>query len=252
MSLLVTLRRRTWTAVRRGHKLLLLLADPSYRAGLRLRAPASVEHRGVAFEHEFSSVLDVGANRGQFAIFALRRFPGADLFSFEPYPEAFAALAKLVGVRPNVHLFELALSSTKGPRDLHVSGLDHSSSLLPITRRLTDEFTGTAEAATVQVASARLDETVSPEQLRRPVLLKLDVQGFELEALRGAEALLSNIDEILIELSFVEFYAGQPLSGEVIAHLDARDFRLAGVYGVMRGRAGECLQADFHFVRGKA
>ena len=242
------LRHHGSEALRRGSKLAVLLAHPDYRSGLRAGAPASVEHRTVAFEHDFACVLDVGANRGQFALFAVRRFPDAKLYCFEPFPEARAVLERLLRGRRNVRVYELAASVSSAARELHISGLDHSSSLLDITDRLTGEFPGTAEVNRVTVETARLDETLRSGELIRPTLLKLDVQGFELEALRGAEGLLPHVDEILVELSFVEFYAGQPLAGEIVALLDASGFRLAGVFSMMRGRGGECLQADFLFV----
>ncbi len=243
---------RASEAVRKARKLAALLRDPFYRRALRACVPASVEHRAVAFEHRFASVVDLGANRGQFALFALREFPGARLHCFEPFPGARSQLARMVGRRPNVRIFDVAAGSAAGESQLHVSALDHSSSLLPITERLTGEFPGTHEAERVTVRTARLDAVLDPADLPSPSLLKIDVQGFELEALQGAEALLPCFTEILVEGSFVEFYAGQPLAGEVICHLEARGFRMAGVFSVMRGRGGECLQADFLFVNSRA
>ena len=242
------LAHRGSEVLRKGVKLAALLRDPAYRKALRRRVPASVEHRTVAFEHGFASIVDLGANRGQFALFALREFPQALLYCFEPFPRARAQLAQITANRSRVRIFDLAVGAADGEHTLHVSALDHSSSLLPITQRLTREFPGTYEQEQVTVRTTRLDAVLERTDLPSPSLLKIDVQGYELEALRGAKGLLPYFAEVLVEGSFVEFYAGQPLAGEIVTLLDASGFRLAGVFSVMRGKGGECLQADFLFV----
>jgi hypothetical protein len=80
------------------------------------------------------------------------------------------------------------------------------------------------------------------------VLLKLDVQGFELEALRGAERVLASVDTVLTECSFVPFYSGQALFDEVRDFLHERGFRLVGgAISAAHDRRWE--QGDFVFDR---
>jgi hypothetical protein len=98
------------------------------------------------------------------------------------------------------------------------------------------------------VATARLDEAVPPGKVRRPVLLKIDVQGTEIEVLRGATGMLGEVDSVLVECSFVELYRGQALAGEVIAFLDERGFSLASVCSPALDR-GRVVQADLLFER---
>src|SRR3712207_638198 len=69
-------------------KLITILWVASYRAALRHGVAAAVEHHAVPFEHRYLTVIDVGANRGQFALVASHRFPGAVLHCFEPLPAA--------------------------------------------------------------------------------------------------------------------------------------------------------------------
>ena len=140
-----------------------------------------------------------------------------------------------------------ALGAEPGSRRLHVSGRDDSSSLLPIGRQAT-VFPGTAATGSrdvdVDVLARHLDASTP-----RPVLLKIDVQGYELEVLRGAGAALDHVDEILCECSFVELYTGQPLAAEVIAHLADRGFALVNVSGIVTSADGQQLQADLTFRR---
>jgi FkbM family methyltransferase len=215
--------------------------------GLREGVFPSLEHASVRFGSQFATVLDVGSSRGQFALFALSRFPGAKLICFEPLPEARATARKVLDGR-EVELHGVALGSSPGQTTLHVSAKDDSSSLLPIGSRQLAAFPGTQETreivVSVDVLDAYLDESIA-----RPCLLKIDVQGYELDALRGAGAGLSHVDEILVEVSFVELYTGQAFAGEVVHHLVEHDFRLVDVYGLVRAADGVALQADLLFRR---
>ncbi|MHB8571083.1 MAG: FkbM family methyltransferase [Metallibacterium sp.] len=86
-------------------------------------------------------------------------------------------------------------------------------------------------------------------------MLKLDVQGYELQALRGCETLLEAFAWVYCECSFVELYAGQALADAVIAWLRERGFGLLGAYNMANDRDGRAVQADFLFgraVRGRA
>ena len=83
--------------------------------------------------------------------------------------------------------------------------------------------------------------------MKPPALLTLDVQGYELEALHGCEALLPSFTWIYCECSFVTLYEGQALASDVIAWLHARDFRLHGVYNLVYDVAGKEGQGDFFF-----
>jgi hypothetical protein len=130
---------------------------------------------------------------------------------------------------------------------MHVAAEDDSSSLLPIGERQKSEF-GTREISQRQVAVGTLEEYLSPTLPGR-VLLKIDVQGCELDVLVGAGDALSLVDEVFAECSFVPLYEGQALADEVICYLRARGFSLVGVFGLTRSSDGECLQADLLFRR---
>lgn len=236
---------------RKLRKLFRLVRTPLYRRALRLHVAAAVEHEDTPFKHEFASVIDVGAHHGQFALFTRHRFPHAQLYCFEPLPGAQKVIRQVFPQQARIEIFDVALGSdAAATRSMHVSRLDDSSSLLPITERYTTAFPGTEEATSISVPVTRLDDIFAEPAPARPCLLKIDVQGYELEVLRGGERILSilrGVDEVFVECSFVELYAGQALAGELIAHLWSRGFKLAGVFGVKRDLAGRCLQADFLF-----
>ena len=85
--------------------------------------------------------------------------------------------------------------------------------------------------------------------LARPSLLKIDVQGFELEVLKGATGLLPEIDAVSVEASDVELYEGQALLGEIERFLDEAGFRVDGRFNEQLHQ-GQRVQADWLFRRG--
>ncbi|MEX0759001.1 MAG: FkbM family methyltransferase, partial [Tistlia sp.] len=88
-----------------------------------------------------------------------------------------------------------------------------------------------------------------PEMLPAPVLLKLDVQGFELAALEGCADRLDQVAWVYVECSYLELYEGQALAAEVEAWLAARGFRLQGRHNLLTDASGAPVQADLLFFR---
>jgi FkbM family methyltransferase len=241
------MRGTQFVDVQRVSKLWHILGSPAYRRALRHGVAAAVEHEAVPYAADFRTVVDVGANRGQFALVAARRFPHAALWCFEPLPEPRAKLKAVIGQRPHTNISSTALSASAGTQEMHVTRRDDSSSLLPVSSRQRSEFAGTDEVGLHRVETARLDEVINKTQITAPALLKIDVQGYELEVLKGANGLLGLFDTIIVESSFVEFYVGQPLAAEVILFLTSMGWKLRGAYGVVYGSDGMCLQADLLF-----
>ena len=123
--------------------------------------------------------------------------------------------------------------------------------MLEMTQLHEEHAPGSATVATDTVNVARLDD-VADEFLdaSRRVFLKLDLQGYELAALRGAERTLEQVYAVEVELSLVELYRGQPLFPEVFEHLAVRGFRCVGLDPVfVDHESGYLLQVDGLFVR---
>ena len=111
-----------------------------------------------------------------------------------------------------------------------------------------DNFPGTEKVAARSVITGPLPDFVQPSDLGEANLLKIDVQGFELEVLKSAESLLARFRWIYAECSFVPLYEGQALAEEIVAWLASRGFRLAGRFNPSHARLdGKLLQADLLF-----
>ena len=130
---------------------------------------------------------------------------------------------------------------------IHVSRADDSSSLLPISSLQNTLFPGTDEKEVRTVQVKPLDAVLSAKEIEKPALLKLDVQGFEREALEGCKSLLASFSYIYVECSFVELYAGQSLAHEIISFLDEFGFIVSGIYNLSYDRHGIAVQGDFLF-----
>jgi FkbM family methyltransferase len=237
------------TAVLRSHKCAVALHSPLGRRALRYGVVPTIEHRRIVRFVSPASVIDVGANRGQFTLTVLDEVPAAHVIAFEPGSEAASTFRRVVGERAVLH--EVALGSSPGTASLHVSHADDSSSLLPIGEAQVRYFPGTEERTVVTIDVRLLDDTVDASTLARPILLKLDVQGAEVDVLRGATRSLRSIDWVYAEVSFVSMYDGQALASDVADILRDHGFVMAGVANVVS--AGDtCLQADVLFRRVEA
>jgi FkbM family methyltransferase len=227
-------------------KLRIILFQPMLRSVFfKYLVMAGVEHKAVLYR-QLSTVVDIGANRGQFAL-AARAFSGAKVISFEPLPEVAQIFRKLFSDDPAVKLHVAAIGEKSEKKHIHLSARDDSSSLLEIGDAQSKFFPGTHEIGTLEVKVGTLDDFLTKEEIVHPAMLKLDVQGFELQALAGCKSLIDNFDYVYCECSFVELYKDQKLAGDVVAYLGALGFILTGVYNPSYDRDGNCIQADLLF-----
>ena len=175
---------------------------------------------------EVATVWDVGANIGQYATAVRRGGYRGRVISIEPGSDAFHNLWMRTEHDNSWYALRTAVAEIPGERVLHVTRNSQSSSLLPMLDRH-------VEAA--PSSEVTRDETVPTEtldQLRRelgapaPYFLKLDLQGCELAALRGAPRFLRDTAATEIEMSLVELYEGAPTWEEVTSYLRDAGFTL--------------------------
>ena len=196
-------------------------------------------------------LLDVGANEGQYAVRMRRAGFGGRITSFEPLSAAFAALERRAAADPRWAARRLALSDADGRAEIHVAGNSTSSSLLDMGERHLASAPQSAYVGSEQVDTVRLDslwDELSSDGER--VFLKLDVQGFEMHVLRGAERALGQLRGVQAELALAHLYEGDSPWRAVVDHLEARGFELAGVEpGFADPGSGRMLQFDGLFLR---
>lgn len=178
----------------------------------------------------FRTILDIGANEGQFLWLSKRIWPAAHVHCFEPLPEIFSKLELNASQLPNCSVYRLGLSNQRGTAIMHQSAFSPSSSLLPMADLHRTEFPASAACSEVAVPLTTMDQWAVDTGVRLdpPLLIKIDVQGFERAVIEGGGAVLSQAEVIVLEVSFCELYQGQPLFGEIHELLARRGFIYRG------------------------
>lgn len=234
----------------RARKLLWLARRPQRRVLLRHGVAPSIEHDDLLSGRKFRSVVDVGANVGQFAIWAADVLRADRIVCVEPLPKTVERLRHVVPrLRPcEVEIVVAALGSTPSRQLLHVTAAADSSSLLSVAAAARVR-PALQETETVEVDVLVGDDAL-PGPFEKPLLVKLDVQGAELDVLAGMPKLLAVADAVLVEVSFAPLYDGQADPSAVVAHLLSAGFTLTGVARVPGSPSPWALhQADLLFER---
>lgn len=221
------------------------LALDAEQSGLSLFAPGHVE--------KLQTVVDVGANVGQWSGMLLNLVRPEKLIIIEPLPDAFAILQKKFGKNPRVELHNLAIGERESVETLKITRDTTGASLLQprdeMRAVIGSNWTITSE---VQVRMTMLDLLLA--NLEELSLLKIDVQGYEKPVLAGARKTLARTKFLLIELNFMPQYDGGSWLGE-IHELLTRDFGFflanASAPQVLNGRASKCdgLYVNPHLVQ---
>jgi FkbM family methyltransferase len=227
----------------------LLVRPHLAKAAMRHGVAAAVEHLIPIRHMAAATLIDVGASKGQFSLAFRSQRPNARIIAFEPLSDSAETYERLFRNDTQVTLHRVAIADRQGVAEFFVADREDSSSLLRPGEGQAQAF-GVRGKRTVRVDVKRLDDCVAIPDLPHPILLKIDVQGGELDVLKGCAA-LESIDYIYCELSFVELYEGQPLFDEVASYLGSRGFRLAGAFNQAMTDAFGPAQADFLFKRMK-
>ena len=196
------------------------------------------------------TVIDVGANYGQFAVAAAKIWPATQLYAFEPLPQATTALQILSDKIENITIHPVALGDREGEIPFHVNTYSHASSCLPLAEAHQISFPYAQTCETISVNITTLDHIFANKSLNPPILLKLDVQGYESITLQGGKKFLEKVDFVLLETSYRPLYQGELLFREILSLMESHGFSfLRPVSFLSSPRTGEILQMDALFTR---
>jgi FkbM family methyltransferase len=199
------------------------------------------------------TVLDVGANTGQFAkeLRADLGFSG-NIISFEPLSSAYKKLKNNAHGDPKWKTINCGLGHQDDMQTINISANSYSSSLLKmlpvhVSSAPESRYVG-SESIQIRALDSIFGELCEPDQ--KSFYLKVDTQGFEKQVLKGAEKSLASIDTIQLELSLVSLYQEGPLFDELWALLKNKGYTLVSVEPAFCDfKTGQLLQIDGVFHR---
>lgn len=192
-----------------------------------------------------NTVVDVGAAYGSFTRECVAVFPGARYLLIEPLVEYQSSLAELAQRLPSSHYICAAAASQPGKKAINVHPDLVGSSLLREVEAGTD-----VNGVPRSVPLVTIDRLVKELVAEGPFVLKVDVQGAELEVLRGAETMLRETEYVILEVSFFQFFEGGPEFFDIITYMKGIGFVVYDIMG-LQYRPLDCAlsQADLAFVK---
>lgn len=215
--------------------------------GFRLmRTNAPVRNFSLFFKHlkslgfEFKTVIDVGIAFGTSSIY--ESFPHAKYFLVEPVAECRPVLEQLKQ-RLDAEYFLVAAGAENGDITFNVHDDISGSSIFA-------QVEGKALDGQARKTPMRRLDSLLPQQLDRPVFLKVDTQGAEIEVLKGLGTRINEIDLIILETTMMPLRHGIPQFAEVVRFCDEMGFAVYDILeGHMRALDGALAQIDLAFVR---
>ena len=185
-------------------------------------------------------VIDVGAHEGKWTISTKNIFFEAPFIMFEARDEMRGELERVASSYPNVQFYVALLGPKESPGETFFRGQGSGSSRY---RERSD-----AQMTSTEVPMTTLDK-VLPATLTGPLFLKLDVQGGELDVLRGAKGTLAKTEVVQLEVALLPYNEGAPTASEVVTFMDEQGFTIYDIAGFVRPNKKDLAQIDVIFVR---
>jgi FkbM family methyltransferase len=193
------------------------------------------------------TIVDVGANTGHWSRIAKSVFPDAKSILIEPLNETGSQLEKFVSDFPGSKIFPYGAAATPGRLTFTVWDDLQGSSFIPEEKI---DLVKSGKQRSVEVIT--IDDLIAKGEFDVPELMKLDVQGFELEALKGASSTFGRTEVYILEVSLFHFDPKIPVFFEIIKFMEDRQYSVYDFPGFLRrpydGALGQC---DICFVKNK-
>jgi FkbM family methyltransferase len=197
--------------------------------------------------HRIGTVFDVGANEGQFARSLHAAGYRGRIVSFEPLAEAHAELVRASKNYPSWDVApRCALGDDEGEVEINIAANSVSSSLLPMHDHHSAAVPQSRFVGVERIRTVRLDaiagEYAPPAA---PLFVKIDTQGYEAHVLEGTAGILSRVQGLQLEMSFVTLYHGQPLFDDLLERLQTEGYTVWAIWpGLCDPETGRMLQTD--------
>lgn len=197
------------------------------------------------------TIFDVGAHRGETYRSYRNLFPEASIYCFEPFPESAGNISKSLENDNKLHVITKAVDKSVGTKDFYINQFAAANSLLPRPENERRYYpTKALPKDVIQVDTISIDQFADENNISEIDVLKFDIQGGELEALKGAIKLLEaqKIKVIYSEILFVHLYEQNPLFKDVWDFLEGYNYSLYDFSIFKKASNGQVIYGDAIFV----
>jgi FkbM family methyltransferase len=179
-------------------------------------------------------IIDVGAANGVISAKFSKAFPQAQVFAFEPIGKTFSTLQESVKNLPRILPINKALGARHEEKTIHIAHRITSSSLFDIEKNIDNRYFAEQleHKSDEKIVVSMLDDEI-PANLGVNII-KIDVQGYELEVLKGGPHTLSKTLMVVVEMQNHELYTGAPKYFELDEHLRRLGFEVYDIIPSIR------------------
>jgi len=195
------------------------------------------------------TIFDAGANFGDTVLHYHQLYPQATIYAFEPFPSTYNGMIEKTKNISRLKPYQLALSDCTGKSVFYVNKNVDTNSLLPSQKMGLSSDREVEQQGAIDVALTTIDTFCLEQGITEIDILKLDIQGGELAALKGAAGMLSKrkIKLIYSETYFRAQYVDQPLFYDIAQLLGKYGYRLQDIYNPIYGK-GSIAWCDVIFL----
>jgi FkbM family methyltransferase len=196
------------------------------------------------------TVLDIGANIGQFAEDIRAALPLAHIYSFEPLKDCYDTLVAARKDDTRFTALPYALGEKNEETIIHRSSSSPSSSLRTMSQKHKDLYPHTKGSTDEKILVRRLDDVSELKgDIKKEILVKIDTQGYEDKVIAGGTEFIKKAKVLIIETAYVSLYEGQPLFADIYKQVTVLGFSYKGALHQKFDSNGGVLYEDSLFVR---
>lgn len=200
-----------------------------------------------ALNKEPAHIFDCGANIGLVTHAFLQSFPSAQIHAFEPNPSVYNQFYTAHGAKSNVKAHNQGIGKTKGSLTFHINKNSGTSSFLDANAYHKLNYAN-KDIVEKEVSVVGIGEYMAEQHIPVLDILKLDIEGFELEALKGIEKISEKVNIIYTEVNLIPTYEGQPLINDIINYLLLNNFHILNIYGINENKYHQASITNLVFI----